>query len=375
MMVIAIVVKYKENKNKTIKYKNNIDLFCILFLYKMNKKCGPTGCPKAGIKIHDTPNPQPQVIVHNRGTNVNFHKTTMSELDLNIDNYTLIDLYNLFNIPLNGLLDDGILKNAKQIVLKMHPDKSRLDSKYFLFFSKAYKRLYSIYEFQNKSTNKNERDLKKDYFEDSNKTVLDTMFETKKELKDPKNFNSWFNEKFEKHRLEDEDTNKGYGDWLKSEEGLYSQQDNVTQSNMNEAFEKQKKQIQALSIYNGISDTYASFSGGGSLLGDQSSNFSGSLSSGFGFTDLRQAHVETIIPITQDDYEQIPKYRSLNEYKTNRDRIDTTPLSKVEAERMLNQSQTHLNQESAALAYKYAKEAEKAKSNQQSFWGDIKRLL
>ena len=40
----------------------------------------------------------------------------------------------------------------------MHPDKSHLDSKYFLFFSKAYKRLYSIYDFQNKSSNKSYKD-------------------------------------------------------------------------------------------------------------------------------------------------------------------------------------------------------------------------
>ena len=25
----------------------------------MNNKCGPSGCPKAGIKIHETPNSKP----------------------------------------------------------------------------------------------------------------------------------------------------------------------------------------------------------------------------------------------------------------------------------------------------------------------------
>ena len=345
----------------------------------MNKKCGPSGCPKAGIKIHESPNTNNNTNPFSqqsraKGTNVSFHNTTLSELDLNIDNYTLNDLYNLFNIPLGNSLDEQSLKNAKQIVLKIHPDKSRLEPKYFIFFSGAYKRLYSIYEFQNKSTNKKETDLKKDYYDSSDSDILNMMFETKKELKDPKNFNSWFNSKFEKHKLEDEETNKGYGDWLKSDEGIYAQHDNVTQSNMNEAFERQKKQIQALSVYNGISDTFASFSGGGSLLGDQSNNFSGS-SSGLGFTDLRQAHIETIIPITQDDYDNIPKYKNLNEYKSNRDRIDTTPLSKAEAERILLQNNRNLEQESAALAYKYAREAEKAKAKQKSFWSDIKQLL
>ena len=356
----------------------------------MNNKCGPSGCPKAGIRIHETPsfnnnnnnnqnnNNNNQNNNHNNNQNhrqnINFHKTTLLELDLNVDNYSLNDLYNLFNIHAQ-VLDEPLLKSAKQIVLKMHPDKSQLDSKYFLFFSKAYKRLYSIYEFQNKSDKKNERDLKKDYFDDSNKAILNNMFETKKELKDPKNFNNWFNEKFDKHKIEDDDTNNGYGDWLKSDEGLYSQEDNVTQSNMNEAFEKQKKQIQSLSVYNGITDTYAAFSSGGSLLGSQSGNFSSSSSAGLGFTDLRQAHIETIIPISQDDYEKIPKYRNMNEYKTNRDRVDITPLSKTEAEQILLQNNRNLDQESAAMAYKYAKDAERAKANQRSFWGDIKQLL
>ena len=73
----------------------------------------------------------------------------------------------------------------------MHPDKSRLDSKYFLFFSKAYKRLFGIYEFQNKSLKKTYKD--EEFFDDSNRNVLNQMFENNKDLKDAKNFNSWFN--------------------------------------------------------------------------------------------------------------------------------------------------------------------------------------
>ena len=74
------------------------------------------------------------------------------ELDLDISNYELKDIYNLFNIKNNSLTTEA-MKDAKHIVLKMHPDKSKLDSKYFLFFSAAYKKLYSIYEFQNKMQN------------------------------------------------------------------------------------------------------------------------------------------------------------------------------------------------------------------------------
>ena len=129
-----------------------------------NKKtpgCGPTGCPKAGIKIHETPTNNNSYNNNNSNTYANantyaniatkksnvqapvsFHQTTLSNLDLNIDNYSLEDLYNLFNIP-GGILNEVNLKTAKQIVYKMHPDKSNLDQKYFLFFLNSQSSLYS----------------------------------------------------------------------------------------------------------------------------------------------------------------------------------------------------------------------------------------
>ena len=85
----------------------------------------------------------------------------MENLDLNIRNYDLEDITNLFRIPINFNKED--LKNAKKVVLKTHPDKSRLDKKYFLFFSKAYKVLYSIYEFKNKNEKNFDNELDTEY--------------------------------------------------------------------------------------------------------------------------------------------------------------------------------------------------------------------
>ena len=345
-------------------------------------------CPKAGIKIHEQDLGRQalgrQALGRDQSNNnddlfrpstvrtpVNFYQTSLNNLDLELDHYSLEDLYKLFNIP-EHQLSENALKNAKQIVYKMHPDKSQLDPKYFRFFSAAYKRVYSIFEFQNKSLNKRPTASDNDYYDDSNKAILNNMFETNKGLKDPKNFNSWFNEKFEKHsNKEDDQSNKGYGDWLKSDEGLYSVNDNITKANMNDAFERQKKQIQALTTYQGINDSFSSFSG--SLLGDQSDNFTGS-NGALGFTDLRQAHVESVIPVTQEDYDRMPKYKSLSEYKARRDTADVNPLSKQEAERMLMQQGQNLEQQSAALAYKYAQQSERAKQNNQSFFSDLRQI-
>jgi hypothetical protein len=316
----------------------------------MNYNC-PTNktCNKSGIKIHHSNN------------NV---KNPITLLDLDLNNYSLNDLYKLFNITDNTLSEPS-LKHAKQIVLKMHPDLSMLDSKYFLFFSKAYKRLYGIYEFQNKSHNKSYKD--EDFFDESNKNTLNNLFDKNKEFKDPVHFNKWFNDSFEKHRLENPNE-IGYGEWLKSDDGIMNISENVTKSNMNEIFEQKKKQMQSVSVYTGVTDLYSSNLGASSLL-SSNDNFTTEL-----YTDLRQAYTETLIPVTHEDYENIPKYNNVSEYKKHRDMSNSSPLSKEESENILLRRTTTLEDESTALAFKYAQESDRAKQKQQCFWGDIRQI-
>ena len=333
----------------------------------MYKRDYTNNCPKAGIKIRQSDNDykdDPFITQSKLTKPVSFQNTTLNTLDLDLDNYSLDDLYHLFNINGN-ILNDETMKLAKQIVLKMHPDKSQLDSKYFLFFSKAYKRLYNIYEFQNKSSKKKMDN--EDYFNESNKTILDNMFDKNKDFKDSKNFNSWFNEAFEKGRLENP-TEQGYGDWLKSDEGFISVNENVTKGNMNDVFEQKKKQIQSLTLYTGVTDMVSS-SFGGSLL-DGGNDFSSD-----NYTDLKQAYTETLIPVTQEDYNKMQKFNNISEYKRHRDQVDTTPLTKEESERKLLQQQQEHDQHSAALAFKYAKESEKAKEKQNNFWSDLTQIM
>ena len=68
--------------------------------------------------------------------------------DLNIENYDLEDILNLFSIQKNFTEQD--LQKAKKMVLMTHPDKSRLSPDYFRFYTKAYKKLYFIWQFKSK---------------------------------------------------------------------------------------------------------------------------------------------------------------------------------------------------------------------------------
>ena len=74
----------------------------------------------------------------------------MVSFDLNIDNYDLEDLLNLFH--LNYEFNEDDLKRAKNRALKTHPDKSGLKKEVFLFFMKAYKMIESIHDFKNEES-------------------------------------------------------------------------------------------------------------------------------------------------------------------------------------------------------------------------------
>jgi hypothetical protein len=303
--------------------------------------------------------------------NVTYDNSSYSQMDLNIDNYSINDIYNLFGVQ-NKILTDEVMRESKKIVLKTHPDKSRLEPKYFLFFSKAYKRLFGIYEFQNKTTKKVED--KNEFYDSSKGEILNKMFEKEKGLKNSGNFNKWFNEQFDKHKLEDNLEN-GYGDWLKSNEDIVDV-GNVSQANMAAEMEKRKKQVQTMTTYNGVNDPYAS-SFGGSTLMEHNKNFSsGTLFSndGMGYTDLRQAYVESVIPVTQEDYQKMPKFRNIEEYKMHRNTVDVTPIDKTASMRQLYNQNKDLESESAALAFHYAKQSEKAKKSSESFWSGLKQI-
>ena len=305
--------------------------------------------------------------------NVKYNKSSYETLDLNIDNYSREDVYKLFGVRDDAMLSDEIMKECKKLVLKTHPDKCKLDSKYFLFFSKAYKRLFSIYEFQNKTTKK-KTIVENEYYNSDNNVILDKVFDKDKKLKDPKNFNSWFNEQFEKHRLEDP-VETGYGNWLKSDEDIVFVP-NVSKANMASEMEKHKRHVQSLTVYNGVNDLTSSSFGGSSLIQHNNNFTSGSLFSndGMGYTDLRQAYVESVIPVTEEDYKKMPKFKNLNEYTNHRNSINTNPLDKDESMKQLYQQNKIKDEESTALAFYYAKQAEKAKQNEESFWSGLKQL-
>jgi cation transport regulator ChaB len=72
----------------------------------------------------------------------------MSAHNLDINNYSLEEIFGLFELDYN--LTDDAMRAAKKKVLMTHPDKSRLPSHYFHFYKQAYEIVLNIYKQKSK---------------------------------------------------------------------------------------------------------------------------------------------------------------------------------------------------------------------------------
>ena len=298
-----------------------------------------------------------------------------TELDLDINNYDLQDILHLFKLPVN--FDEQDLKRAKQIVLKTHPDKSNLPSDYFLFYSKAYKMLYSVWDFRKRGDvdSKVAKNTEYSNYSDEEKNVLlDQFFNSNDKFKNSNHFNAWFNKQFEKNKLQNEYEEKGYGDWLKSEEDI-EQAKNVSMATMRQEFDKKKAQARSLIVREDVQEIWGNNSISSSeLSNDAPGTYDSGLFSGLGYQDLYKAHTETVIPVTDEDYEQKQKFGSVNEFVSYRNSQDTVPLSEQQALQYLNQKNMKEEERAVRRAYELAKQTEQAKAKNQEFWSGLQLL-
>jgi hypothetical protein len=282
------------------------------------------------------------------------------EMDLNLDNYNLEDLLKLFHLEYN--FDEDQLKTAKKIVLKTHPDKSQLPKEYFLFFSSAYKIIYSIHQFRSKS--KCPKSTEYIIEEDKEKAMLLS------DLSKKKNFNKLFNEMFEKHNIKDESVETGYGEWLKSNEDVDTRV--ATKQNMGAMFEEKKRETRALVVHNGITELGGE--GYQNLADDVPASYGSSMFSSLQFEDLRKAHRESVVPVTKEDYDILPKYNTVNELQMNRASQDTVPKTYEQSKDYLDSRKELQDKQDVQRAYKLAKRDEVVKKTNDLWMSNFKQL-
>lgn len=290
--------------------------------------------------------------------------TNYSNLDLDINNYELKDILSLFRLEYNFTEDD--LKRAKKMALMTHPDKSNMDKKYFLFFTSAYKVIYSIYQFRTRSNSQQSTEYVIDEEKDEDKEAL------LRDISKKKNFNKLFNKLFEQNRIHDEASETGYGDWLKSEDDIDTRK--TTRSEMNETFEKKKSEVRSLIVHKDIEEMTSS-SSASDIMSDRPESYGSSMFSSLQYEDLRKAHVECVVPVTMRDYEERKKFKNVDEFVRYRD--DSThmaPLSTQQSADFLKQKQAMIDKTDVNRAFKLAKQAEEVRKANQNWMSGIQLL-
>jgi hypothetical protein len=283
--------------------------------------------------------------------------------DLNLDNYNLTDILNLFK--LEATFTESDLKKAKRKVMMMHPDKSKLDKEYFMFFAKAYKILYSMYNFKTRIDSKESTEYKID--KDDKKEEL-----LKKFMKGD-DFNKKFNELFEMNRLKNDEVDDGYGDWLKSNEDLDDFKTIKNRKEMGEEFDKRKRDMRALVKhvdYDGADNEIIS---GANLVGVRPNSYGGSGGT-LQYEDLKKAHVETLIPVTEEDFEEKKKFGSVEEMKRFRKAEEVNPYSEEESKEMLRKMKDDNMRKDMERAYKLIQQDKESERINDQWMKNFKRI-
>lgn len=304
----------------------------------------------------------------------------MEELDLNLSSYSLNDLLHLFKLNLNFSSQE--FKNAKKMVLMTHPDKSGLPPKYFQFYTKAYELLFRVYKFKIKDEELSNKNINNEYFshgvdsknKESDLIILRKIGLLNEDKSAAKGFSERFNAMFEKYYVNEE--NDGYEDWLKSNED--EMPSDISQSEVQRRMEEKRKNMSALININHIQEISSADSmcvGVSSFSNEKINSYEAPVFSGLQYNDLRKAHSESIIPITNEDFENVPKYRNMDEYRRHRD-ITKREFNwdKSMFEEKLRQQNQQSDIEDCNRYYNLMKEQERMMEKNKQFWKDLKQL-
>ena len=204
-------------------------------------------------------------------------------------------------------------------------------------------------------------------------------------------FNQWFNEKFEQYRLKDDEAETGYEAWFRStsnddddddqDEGgddSGSWADKVARLNQRkQALRNKYALVERQEL------EYAGDGGGGGggtrydLTRERPQEYSSGIFGNLRYEDLKKAHTESVIPVTEEDYYKTKRFNSINELQTFRDQSRRDlykQTSKVEQEQIYQQSKMRQEEEDTRRAFILAKQDEISRDIHKKLYSDMFRL-
>ena len=248
--------------------------------------------------------------------------------NLQLESYTLRELLGLFDLNPNEIKVED-LKKAKKKVLMMHPDKSKLDPSYFLFYKKAFDVIVVMYE----------NVLKMSQIVEDKEYTPEKSAVSNKELKknlqniDKGDFHQQFNELFLKHGSKIIDPSKN--DWFTSADSLYHSSSPGSVSQIHGSIDRIKEKQQQLITYKGV-NPLMSFGGNGLYDDDDQEYVECDPFSKLKYDDLRKVHKDqTVFAVRESDMANVAQYKNVEELKNARRNV--RPMERMHAEEMLKE--------------------------------------
>jgi hypothetical protein len=204
-------------------------------------------------------------------------------------------------------------------------------------------------------------------------------------------FNQWFNEKFEQYRLKDDEAETGYEAWFRStsnddddddrDEGgddSGSWADKVARLNQRkQALRNKYALVERQELEYAGDGGGGGGSGGYDLTRERPQEYSSGIFGNLRYEDLKKAHTESVIPVTEEDYYKTRRFNSINELQTFRDQSRRDlykQTSKVEQEQLYQQSKMRQEEEDTRRAFILAKQDEISRDIHKKLYSDIFRL-
>ena len=294
------------------------------------------------------------------------------DIDLDLDNYDLNDILKLFNLSPHFTGED--LKQVKRTVVQVHPDKSGLDKKFFLFYCKAFRAVKNIYEYRNKRDTKlNNSNAKIEYLAESEEDAGKRHLIENLQKKSSEEFNDWFNKTFEKINITDESKDTGYGDWFQSNEDIDTT--TATKNQMHEKISKRKEELSAITkVYNILGASNVSGQAYNELDTSCPESYGADIFSKLPFEDLKKAHTETVVPVGTNDYNKVLKFKNVEALRQHRNSQNTNPLTESESKKILDDQDKNNDTIGVNLAYKLTRQDEEAKNANTEWWNSLRVL-
>jgi hypothetical protein len=205
-------------------------------------------------------------------------------------------------------------------------------------------------------------------------------------------FNKWFNEKFDQYRLKDDETETGYEAWFRGNDGdedasvtATAEDDSGSWADKVARLNKRKQELR--NKYALVERTELEYAGGGGggdaggggydLTRERPQEYSSGIFGNLRYEDLKKAHTETVIPVTEEDYYKTRRFNSINELQTFRDQSRRDlykQTSKQEQEQIYEQSRMRQEEEDTRRAFILAKQDEISRDIHKKLYSDMFRL-